>query len=77
MFAPVFEETSSDYTDVTFVKVETESAPDVSQQFMIRSIPTIVFFKDGVEVERVSGFLQKGDLKSKIDSIKTNAGQNP
>ena len=38
------------------VKVDTDQAPDVSQQFEIRSIPTVILFKSGEEVGRSVGF---------------------
>jgi thioredoxin-like negative regulator of GroEL len=38
------------------VKVDTDQAPDVSQQFNIRSIPTVILFNDGEEVGRSVGF---------------------
>jgi len=70
MFGPIFEEVSADYTDVLFVKVNTEEAPKTAATAGVMSIPTIVFIKNGEEVERKTGFIQKEDLKNKIDSLK-------
>jgi len=58
MMAPNFEQASKNLAPkVQFVKVNTEDNPQISGQFGIRSIPTIIVFKNGVEVERVSGAL--------------------
>ena len=58
MMAPNFEQASRNLAPkVQFVKVNTEENPQISAQFAIRSIPTMIVFKNGVEVERVSGAL--------------------
>ena len=48
MFAPVYEASSETYADITFGKVDTEAEQDLAAQFGIRSIPTIMMFRDGV-----------------------------
>jgi thioredoxin 2 len=63
MMAPAFNEASRELSPrVQFVKVNTEDAPQVSSQFGIRSIPTIILFKNGQEVQRVSGALPKEQI---------------
>ncbi len=58
MMAPNFEKASRELAPkVQFVKVNTEESPYLSQQYGIRSIPTIIVFKNGTEVDRVSGAL--------------------
>ena len=58
MMAPNFEAASRALAPkVQFVKVNTEENPQISAQFGIRSIPTMIIFKNGVEVDRVSGAL--------------------
>ena len=47
-FAPVFEELSDEYKDlVKFVKVNVDYAPQTAQSYQIKSIPTLILFKDG------------------------------
>ena len=48
MFAPVYEASSETHADITFGKVDTEAEQDLAAQFGIRSIPTIMMFRDGV-----------------------------
>ena len=58
MFAPAFNEVSRSLPlKAQFVKVNTETAQMTAGKNRIRSIPTIVAFKNGVEVDRVSGAL--------------------
>jgi len=58
MMAPNFEEASRNLAPkVQFVKVNTEENPNISAQYGIRSIPTMIVFKNGAEVERTSGAL--------------------
>ena len=48
MFAPVYEASSETHADITFGKVDTEAEQQLAAQFGIRSIPTIMMFRDGV-----------------------------
>ena len=55
-FAPTFEELSDEYTDlVKFVKVNVDYAPKTAQSYQIKSIPTLILFKDGKQVEKWVG----------------------
>ena len=55
--APLMDELANTHQGTLLVvKVDTDQAPDVSQQFNIRSIPTVILFKDGEEVGRSVGF---------------------
>jgi thioredoxin 2 len=65
MMAPNFERAAQEFPlKARFAKVNTEEAPNVSARFGIRSIPTIIVFKDGREVDRVSGALDANSLAS-------------
>jgi len=73
MFAPIFEETAGERSDITFAKVNTEEEPDLAQQAGIRAIPTMVFFQDGKEIHRQSGAMMKPQFKEKLASVFGNA----
>ena len=63
MFAPTFEKVSQRYgLKVRFTKVNTEQEQQLAANYNIRSIPTIVIFKDGIEVHRVSGAIDESQL---------------
>ena len=61
--APVFEKTARTLqSQALFAKVDTEQAPQLSQQFNIRSIPTLAIFHHGREVDRIAGALPEAQL---------------
>ncbi len=63
MFGPVFEKSAQNYPlKALFVKINTEDEQGLGARFGIRSIPTLMVFKDGKEVERVSGALDETNL---------------
>ena len=47
---------------VRFAKVDTEQAQDISARYNIRSIPTMILFKNGKEIDRLSGALDQSGL---------------
>lgn len=44
------------YPDVKFTKLDTEEATELTSLYQVKALPTLIFFKDGVEVERNVGF---------------------
>ena len=65
MMAPNFERAAQNFPlKALFAKVNTENEQNLGARFNIRSIPTIIVFKDGREVERVSGALDVNALNS-------------
>ncbi len=63
MMAPNFEKSATKFPlKALFAKVNTENEQNLGARFGIRSIPTIIVFKDGKEVERVSGALDEANL---------------
>ena len=70
MLAPVFEEVSAEFEGkLKFAKLSTEEAPELAQQYHISSIPCLVIFNKGEEVERIVGFFQAPQLKQKVEEI--------
>jgi thioredoxin 2 len=61
--APHFERAAQALKErVRLVEVNTEDAPQLAARYAIRAIPTLVLFKDGAEVKRVSGAMDAGAL---------------
>jgi thioredoxin 1 len=56
-FAPVYEQSSEAHPDVVFAKVDTEAEQMIAAEFEIRSIPTIMLFRDGIPLFRQAGAL--------------------
>lgn len=70
MFAPTFQASAISYANrVIHIKVDTEQFPGLGGRFNIRSIPTLLLFKQGKEGERISGALQAPQLKQYIDRL--------
>jgi len=70
MIAPVFEELSEDFEGkLKFAKVNIDENNSIANEYGVRSIPTLVLIKDGKEINRITGFLPKPALKSKIESL--------
>lgn len=67
MLGPIVEELSNEYDNVKIGKVDVDENPETSQQLGIRSIPTILIYKDGQIVEKHVGGASKAQLKSLID----------
>jgi len=68
VMGPVFEKVSKEYVlKSLFTKVDTELEQNLGSKYAIRSIPTLIVFKDGMEVERVSGALDENSLKSLVN----------
>ena len=70
MFAPIFDETSKKYAlKAVFAKVNTENEQVLSSKYHIMSIPTLVIFKDGKEVKRISGALDPLRLSNLLNEF--------
>ncbi|MCH9032637.1 MAG: thioredoxin [candidate division Zixibacteria bacterium] len=70
MVAPILDEIAAEYDGkLTIAKVDIDSNQNIAQKFAIMSIPSLVFFKDGKEVERIVGLAPKAQLSKMIDSV--------
>ncbi len=64
MMAPAFKQTATELAaKVSFAKVETEAEQTLAARYSIRSIPTLVLFKNGKEAARMSGALDAAGIK--------------
>ena len=70
MIAPLLEELAGDYAGRLVVgKVNVDENRQIAARFGIRSIPTLLFFRDGAQVDQVVGAHPKGTIKAKIDHL--------
>jgi|SRR5574344_322320 thioredoxin 1 len=70
MIGPIIEELSHDFEDKVIIgKLDVDDNNDITSRFGIRNIPTILFFKDGVQVDKQVGATQKSVLAQKIEAI--------
>jgi len=70
MFAPVYAEAAEQHEDIVFGKVDTEAQQELAATFSIRSIPTLMAFRENVLVFNQAGALPKESLLDLIDQIK-------
>ncbi len=70
-FAPVFEKASETHKDVTFGKINTDEQQELSGAFEIRSIPTLMLFRDKVLLFAQPGALPPAALEELITKAKT------
>lgn len=67
MLAPTFEALAKDYKGkVTFAKLDTDQAPKTAMALGIHSIPTLIFYKDGKQVERMTGAHPRENIETAI-----------
>ncbi len=68
MIGPVVEELAAEYKDrVKVAKVDVDSNRQVAGKLGVMSIPTLIMFKDGEEIDRIIGMTGKEQLKQKIN----------
>lgn len=71
MIGPVIDQLASEETDIAIGKLNVDGNPESALKYMVSSIPTIIFFKDGVEIDRIKGVTSKAALKAKIEELKS------
>jgi thioredoxin 1 len=69
-FAPTFEQASTKHADITFGKIDTEAQPELSGAFEIRSIPTLMVFRDGILLFNQPGALPAAALEELVGKVR-------
>ena len=68
--APVIDEISTDFVDKVKVgKVNVDDNPEISMKFGIRSIPTLMVFKDGEVLEQIVGAVPKSEIERALEKV--------
>ena len=70
MFAPVYEAASKKHDDIVFAKVDTEAEQELAAAAEIRSIPTLMAFRDGILVFNQAGALPSESLEELISAVR-------
>ena len=70
-FAPTYEEVSEKHTDAVFAKINTEVEQAIAQHFQIRSIPTLMIFREQVIIYAEAGMLPASALEEVIERAKS------
>lgn len=68
--APVITNLKEEYNDkVNVVKIDVDSNPQLAIQYNIRSVPTLLFFKDGNVINSIKGAVPKQKLQEALNSL--------
>lgn len=70
MLHPVLEEVEKETKEIEIKQIDVDEAPEVSKEYGVMSIPTLILFKNGEEVARNIGFLGKQEIISWINQNK-------
>lgn len=67
--SPTLDEVSEEFGDrVNIVKVDVDESEDLAMTYGTRSVPTVLFFKNGQQVDKFVGALPKSEIVSKIEN---------
>tara|TARA_Y100000768_G_scaffold294666_1_gene228483 strand:+ start:514 stop:837 length:324 start_codon:yes stop_codon:yes gene_type:complete len=70
MLTPIIEELAEEYADrAVIAKVNVDQASSIAQQYSIRSIPALLFFKNGAVEQQLVGAVPKEDITKIIDGL--------
>lgn len=69
-FGPIFERVSEKHPDIVFAKVNTDEEQQLSEMAGIRSIPTLMMFRDGIGLFNQAGALPEPDFENIIEQAK-------
>ena len=70
-FGPIYEEVSEKHPDIVFAKVNTEVEQGIAAHFQIRSIPTLMIFREQIVLFSEAGMLPASALEQVIEQVKS------
>jgi len=70
MLTPTIDEIATEYIDTAVVgKLNVDENPNIAAEYGIRSIPSLLFFKDGKVQQQIMGAVAKSDIANALDNI--------
>jgi len=69
-FAPIYEKVSENHDDVVFAKINTEDQQELAASFQIRSIPTLMLFREQIVIFSQAGMLPENALEEILGKAK-------
>ncbi|MBQ3213862.1 MAG: thioredoxin [Clostridia bacterium] len=70
MLAPVLEQVADEVKEKAVIgKLDIDESLDIAKEFNVMSVPTMILFKDGKEVDRIVGLRQKAQILEAINNI--------
>ena len=78
VLGPIVERLSSEFDGrVVFAKLDVDLNPATADRFVVRTIPSLLFFEDGALVDRTVGSLPESLLRAKVEQLIKNAAAKP
>lgn len=71
MLGPIIEELATNNADMTIGKMNVDENSQTAVKYGVRGIPTIIFFKDGQQIDKIVGVKSRAELQAKLDSLKS------
>lgn len=68
-FAPVFEKVAENHPEIVFGKIDTEEQAELAQAFQIRSIPTLMLFREQIQLFAQPGALSIAQLEDLVQKV--------
>lgn len=68
-YAPTIEKLDEEFENISFISIDVDQVPELAQKFKIKSLPSLVIIKDGVEVDRVLGATYIAPLRTKFKEL--------
>ena len=66
MLMPVLEEISNEMENIDIIEIDVDKARDLAINYEIEAVPTMVIFKNGVQIDRLGGFYTKAELLEEL-----------
>ncbi len=70
MLGPIVEQLSNEHPEYNLYKLNIDEFADLAEKHNVQSVPTIIYFKNGSEVDRTTGFLPADSLQERIEKNK-------
>ena len=68
MLSPILEEVQEEMKDLKIVKIDIDENEKITEEFMVKTVPTVKIFKDGIELESKFGYFSKAQILEMLDS---------
>ena len=70
MLSPTVDEIADEYEGrVTVAKCNVDDSDEIAMQYRVRNIPTLIFFKDGQQVDKLVGLVSKKEITDILDKL--------
>lgn len=66
---PVLSKLANKHTDVLFIKINVDEFRSISDHYSVKSLPTLMLYKNGKRVEKTTGFKSESDLKTMLKKL--------